>query len=304
MRITKSLEGQYEIVYASTHPRCAKMVETSQFYLMPDFSRQDAWRILPSFFRLLRILRRERPDAVLTTGAAPGLICIFAAWILRVKTIWVDSTANAIQLSASGRIATRFASRVYTQWPDLAQGDILYAGIAPQPPKGGFTTPPLGGRGAGIFVVTGTQLPFDRLIKILDEIAPELHEEIVAQVNGSQYLPRHVNTIDILPPDEFDRLFSQARLIVAHAGIGTIISAMQYQKPIIIFPRIAALGEHRNEHQLATATKMKEAGWVYVATDKDELKSLLLATDLHPLCTIGSGVSESLVKSLTDFIEQ
>ena len=155
-----------------------------------------------------------------------------------------------------------------------------------------------------ILVVTGTQLPFDRLIKMLDEIAPKLNEEIVAQVNGSSYLPRHINTIDLLPPDEFDKLFKQARLIVAHAGIGTIISAMQYQKPLIIFPRIAALGEHRNEHQLATATKMKEAGWVYVANTKEELSALLQRPDLHPLCTIGSSASESLVESITDFILQ
>lgn len=154
-----------------------------------------------------------------------------------------------------------------------------------------------------IFVVTGTQLPFDRLIRMLDEIAPQLDEEIVAQVNGCRYLPRYVNTIDILPPDEFDRLFSRARLIVAHAGIGTIISAMEYHKPVIIFPRIAALGEHRNEHQLATAAKMKEAGWVYVATEKDELQSLLLKPDLRPLCSIGKTASESLVESITDFIE-
>lgn len=153
-----------------------------------------------------------------------------------------------------------------------------------------------------IFVVTGTQLPFDRLIRMLDEIAPQLDEEIVAQVNGSGYLPRHINTIDMLPPDEFDRLFSSARLIVAHAGIGTIITAMQQQKPVIIFPRIAALGEHRNEHQLATAEKMKEAGWVYVANTKEELSELLQTPDLHPLCTIGGSASESLVESITDFI--
>jgi len=155
-----------------------------------------------------------------------------------------------------------------------------------------------------IFVVTGTQLPFDRLIRMLDEIAPQLDEEIVAQVNGSGYLPRHINTIDLLPPDEFDRLFSSARLIVAHAGIGTIITAMQQQKPVIIFPRIAALGEHRNEHQLATAAKMKEAGWVYVANTKEELAELLQRPDLHPLCTIGSSASESLVESITDFVLQ
>ena len=155
-----------------------------------------------------------------------------------------------------------------------------------------------------IFVVTGTQLPFDRLIRMLDEIAPQLDEEIVAQVNGSGYLPRHINTIDLLPSDEFDRLFSSARLIVAHAGIGTIITAMQQQKPVIIFPRIAALGEHRNEHQLATAAKMKEAEWVYVANTKEELAELLQRPDLHPLCTIGSSASESLVESITDFILQ
>ena len=61
-------------------------------------------------------------------------------------------------------------------------------------------------------------------------------------------------------------------MIVAHAGMGTIISAMQHQKPIIIFPRIAALGEHRNEHQMATAKKMKELGYVHVAFNEKELK--------------------------------
>lgn len=128
LRIARPLEERYEVVYVSTHPKCATMIGDSRFYVMSDFSRQDAWRLIPSFFRLLHILRSEHPDAVITTGAAPGLICLLAAWILRYKTIWVDSTANAIHLSASGRIASHFASRTYTQWPDLAQGGILYAG--------------------------------------------------------------------------------------------------------------------------------------------------------------------------------
>ncbi|MBP3214288.1 MAG: oligosaccharide biosynthesis protein Alg14 [Bacteroidaceae bacterium] len=137
LRIAQPLEERYEVVYASTHPKCAEMIENSRsshstgggnFYLIPDFSRKDAWRLVPAFFRLLRVLWKEHPDAVLTTGAAPGLICLFAAWMLHYKTIWVDSTANAVHLSASGRIARRFASRVYTQWPDLAQHGVCYAG--------------------------------------------------------------------------------------------------------------------------------------------------------------------------------
>ncbi|MBQ8452296.1 MAG: oligosaccharide biosynthesis protein Alg14 [Prevotella sp.] len=128
LRITKPLEEQFEVVYASTHPKCSSMCGGGKFYLLNDFNRKDAWRIVPGFFRLLHILWKEKPDAVLTTGAAPGLVCIMAGWMLRKKTIWVDSTANAVHLSASGRIASRFASRVYTQWPDLAQKDIIYAG--------------------------------------------------------------------------------------------------------------------------------------------------------------------------------
>lgn len=154
-----------------------------------------------------------------------------------------------------------------------------------------------------IFATIGTQLPFDRLISMLDELAPLLDEEVVAQVNHGAYQPRNIKTVDFLSPDEFSRLFRQARLVVAHAGMGTILSALQQRKPIIIFPRSAVLGEHRNEHQMATAAKMREQGWVYVATDKAELKSMLLSSDLHPLRTIDGTASQSLIQSITDFIE-
>lgn len=154
-----------------------------------------------------------------------------------------------------------------------------------------------------IFATTGTQLPFDRFIRILDEVAPQLDEEIVAQVCHGTFQPRHIRTVEFLPPDEFDKLFSQARLIVSHAGMGTILSALQQRKPIIIFPRNASLGEHRNDHQLATVNKMRELRALYIATDGDELKSLLLRQDLRPRCTIGSTASESLLRSITDFIE-
>jgi len=155
-----------------------------------------------------------------------------------------------------------------------------------------------------IFVITGTQLPFDRLIRIIDEVAPQLNEDVVAQVHHSSYHPQHIKTVGFLPPDEFDKLFSEARLVVSHAGMGSILSALQQEKPIIVFPRIAAMGEHRNEHQLATAYKMRKQGWVYVATDEAELKSLLLTRDLHPLFRIGSAGDESLTQSIADFIDK
>lgn len=153
-----------------------------------------------------------------------------------------------------------------------------------------------------IFVTIGTQAPFDRFIKIIDEVAPQINEEIIAQVYKCGFRPKNIKTVDFLAPDEFNNLFDKADLIISHAGMGTILSALQKHKPIIIFPRIAALGEHRNEHQLATAEKFKELGSVYVAMNEQELKELMLRKDLVPLHEIGAEASESLILSLEEFI--
>lgn len=153
-----------------------------------------------------------------------------------------------------------------------------------------------------IFCTIGTQAPFDRFVKIIDEVAVKLDEEIIAQVYKSEYKAKNIRVVDFLAPDEFNKLFCKARLIVAHAGMGTIISAMRQHKPIIIFPRIAALGEHRNEHQLATAQKMKELGYVYVANNKEELENLLLNKDLKPLHDLGDFASQSLIDELCSII--
>lgn len=153
-----------------------------------------------------------------------------------------------------------------------------------------------------IFVTIGTQAPFDRFIKIVDEVAPQLSEEIIAQVYKCGFEPKNIKTVNFLAPDEFNELFDKARLIVSHAGMGTILSALQKHKPIIIFPRIAALGEHRNEHQLATAEKFEELGSVYVAMNEEELKQLILRTDLKCLQEIGDSANEGLIRSIKDFI--
>ena len=154
-----------------------------------------------------------------------------------------------------------------------------------------------------IFVTTGTQVAFDRFIKIIDHIAPQLGEEkIIAQICNGDYKPQNIESVNFVSPNEFNRLMSEARIIVSHAGMGTIISSMKMNKPIIIFPRIAALGEHRNEHQLATARKMKKYGYVYVAETAEELQNLLLNPQLESLHQIGEKASQELVDSLSDFI--
>ena len=154
-----------------------------------------------------------------------------------------------------------------------------------------------------IFATIGTQAPFDRFVKMLDEVCEGINEEVVCQTIGCAYEAKNIRIIGFVAPDEFNRIFSEARLIIAHAGMGTILSALKQQKPLIIVPRLASLGEHRNDHQMATAMRMHELGYVNVAYDKAQLADLL-SKDLKPMKTIGDAASDSLVASIMDFINK
>ena len=128
LRIARPMEGHYEMVYISTHPKCAIMVEGEKYCLTTDFSRSDAWKLVSAFLKAIKTIRKEKPDAIITTGAAPGLVYLLAGKLFGRKTIWIDSIANVNRLSLSGRIAALFVSRVYTQWQHLATAKIHYSG--------------------------------------------------------------------------------------------------------------------------------------------------------------------------------
>lgn len=128
LRIARPLEERYEVVYMSTHPKCKSMVGDCRFHAIMDFSRWNAWKMLPVSFKILTFLLKERPAAIITTGAAPGLLTVLVGRMVGIKTIWVDSIANVQTMSACGKLARKFADWVYTQWPELASAQVHYAG--------------------------------------------------------------------------------------------------------------------------------------------------------------------------------
>lgn len=93
-----------------------------------DFSRSNAWRIVKVACQMWRIVHREKPDVVVSTGAAPGLVAIVVAWMKGIRTIWIDSVATRRKLSLSGRLAKPFCKEYFVQWPGLAKGKIKYEG--------------------------------------------------------------------------------------------------------------------------------------------------------------------------------
>lgn len=107
-----------------------------------------------------------------------------------------------------------------------------------------------------ILLTVGTQLPFDRLTRALDAwAASNRDEEVVAQIGPSSYQPENLRFESFLAPEALDQLVESSSLVISHAGMGSIIGALTKGVPIIIVPRRAILGEHRNDHQLATARR-------------------------------------------------
>ncbi|MFW5746490.1 MAG: PssD/Cps14F family polysaccharide biosynthesis glycosyltransferase [Nanoarchaeota archaeon] len=91
-------------------------------------------RLIQNFWQVLRILRKERPDVVISTGASICLPALLTARCMGITTIFVESLNRVHTPSVTGRIAALFVDRVYIQWPELAQAyarakaEIIYAG--------------------------------------------------------------------------------------------------------------------------------------------------------------------------------
>lgn len=134
-----------------------------------------------------------------------------------------------------------------------------------------------------IFATVGTQLPFDRLIRGLDEWAGRNPQaEVFAQIGRSSYEPRHLRWERAIPEKRFREFLDNCDAVVAHAGMGTIISGFERGKRVIVMPRRTEFGEHRNDHQLATAERLSHLGGLEIVHDRVELGHALdAARDSH-----------------------
>lgn len=155
-----------------------------------------------------------------------------------------------------------------------------------------------------IFVTVGAQMPFDRMVRAVDEWAGERRrQDVFAQIGPTDWQPGHVRWTKFLQPPEFAERVAEAKIIVAHAGMGSIITAMTTGKPILVMPRRGDLRETRNDHQVATAKRFQELGRVAVAFDENELKDRLdRLEEVAAAGQVGPWASETLLAEVRAFI--
>lgn len=155
-----------------------------------------------------------------------------------------------------------------------------------------------------IFVTVGHQMPFDRLIRAMDEWAGGLARgDVFAQIGRGEFQPKVIRATAFLSPGEFEKNMDEASAVVAHAGTGTIIAALQRGKPLLVLPRLSKFGETRNDHQVPTARHFADGGYVLSAKDETELPQRLRELEtFRPRGTIGGAASAELTERLRRFV--
>lgn len=130
-----------------------------------------------------------------------------------------------------------------------------------------------------IFLTVGTQLPFERLVRAVDDWCMTSGRNDVfgqiAECGRGYYKPMNFEWLPYLEPKEMEYRFKTSSLIIGHAGMGTIISALTHRKPIVVLPRKSSLGEHRNDHQIATVTRLGQRPGLVVANGEEEIPHIL-----------------------------
>ncbi|MEM7470462.1 MAG: glycosyltransferase [Pseudomonadota bacterium] len=154
-----------------------------------------------------------------------------------------------------------------------------------------------------IFVTVGTQLPFPRLVAEMNRLAGRTCEPVIAQTCHD--LTPYPNLIvePFMNSERYTDVIEQARLVVAHAGIGTVLAARQAHVPLILVPRRVSLGEHRNDHQEGTVRQLLGRDGITGVWDTAKLEGLIKSDlSLPETPTVSGPALEGLVTTLRSYI--
>ncbi|MEM7227973.1 MAG: UDP-N-acetylglucosamine--LPS N-acetylglucosamine transferase [Planctomycetota bacterium] len=119
----------HDVAYVTVQSDYRDDIGADRFHVVNDATRWNKFALALLTIRMLWIVLRERPNVVVSTGAAPGVIAMTFGKMIGARTLWLDSIANVDTMSMSGRKARRVADCWLTQWPELATREgSMYGG--------------------------------------------------------------------------------------------------------------------------------------------------------------------------------
>jgi len=120
LKVAGCTSGHEVFIVTTSETVRAKLSSMGRVHVVGECNREHLRRVMSVLLRCIRIMSRERPHVIISTGAAPACLCCLLGKLLGAKIVWVDSVTNVERISLSGRIIRPIADLFLVQWPELA----------------------------------------------------------------------------------------------------------------------------------------------------------------------------------------
>lgn len=275
--LIEPLSAQYDISVVTLDREDSRSLGRDlKVYFVPDISK----KFLPLIKYIIYSLKafiKTKPSVIITTGAGAAFAyCIIGKMFFK-KIIFIESLARINTFSAFGKYMKHLANATFVQWPNLRNiyKKAIFAGHIFNFNFGLNHDPPA----KRIFVTVGSsEYSFNRLLASLDTIAGKglKNYEIIAQTGSSTYIPKNYKSFKWCTIREINEHFSNSSIVIAHAGVGSMISALSSGARVIVVPRLKKFNEHTDDHQLEIAAEFAKKGIVTFVDDLSQLENVIL----------------------------
>ncbi len=250
-------------------PQSRSLLDGEDVVHVPPATSRDLGGAVRNMLLARKMLRSHRYERVISTGASVAMSFFVPATAAGVECTYIESAIRTDGPSLTGRLAARLPrTRLYTQYPSWADGTWRYAGSI----FDAFTATPVPVRRPvhKVVVTLGTheRYTFPRLLnRLVDILPPDL--DVLWQVGATEIERMPAGARRQVPITEMRRAMREADVVVAHAGVGSALAAMQAGRRALYVPRRRAHGEHVDDHQVAMARELESRNLVVAREASD-----------------------------------
>lgn len=258
-------------------PQSRSLLDGEDVVYVPPATSRDLVGAVKDLVVARRMFRRERYERVISTGASVAMSFFLPATAAGVECTYIESATRTDGPSLTGRMAARVpGARVYTQYPSWADDTWRYGGSI----FDAFEAVPRERepevRKVVVTLGTHERYTFPRLLTKLVEIMPSTLD-VLWQVGATRIDDMPAGARRQVPIAEMRAAMREADVVIAHAGVGSALAAMQAGRRAVYVPRRRAHGEHIDDHQVAMARELQGRGLV-LAREAGELSRADLAS--------------------------
>ncbi len=157
-----------------------------------------------------------------------------------------------------------------------------------------------------ILITLGTQdKEFKRLLEAVDKQIEKKHikEKVIVQAGYTKYESKNMEIFDLIPSEELEKLVKDCKILITHGGVGSILTGIKYNKPIIAAARLKKYKEHTNDHQKQIIKEFESRGYILELRDFNKLDIMLeKARSFKPKKFVSN--TDTFIKNIEDYIKE